>query len=84
MSGFGPRCVRLREDVSPFGCLRHSWSSLAVHRCNFAGDGEVGSPLLAQPELTEHAVGVLGRLLLVRGRHHDPRAGREFGRAPPL
>lgn len=65
-----------RMAVAKF--VPHMRNEFAVHRWDFAGDGEVGPWLLAQPELTEHAVGVLGRLLLVRGRHHDPGAGRNF------
>ena len=65
-----------RMAVAKF--VPHMRNEFAVHRWDFAGDGEVGHQLLAQPELTEHAVGVLGRLLLVRGRHHDPGAGRNF------
>ena len=65
-----------RMAVAKF--VPHMRNELAVHRWDFAGDGGLGHQLLAQPELTEHAVGVLGRLLLVRGSHHDPGAGRSF------
>lgn len=58
--------------------LPHMRNEFAVHRWDFAGDGEVGPDLLAQPDLTEHAVGVLGKLLLARGSQHDPGAGRDF------
>lgn len=34
--------------------------------------------LLAQPELTGHAVGVLGEILLRRGRQHDPAPDEDF------
>jgi len=56
----------------------HMRSEFAIHRWDFAGDGEIGPRLLAQPELTEHAVGVLGRLLLLRGSQHDPGTGHDF------
>lgn len=65
-----------RMAVAKF--LPHIRNEFAVHRWDVAGDDEVGRQLLAQPELTEHAVGVSGRLLLVRGRDHDPGAGRSF------
>lgn len=56
----------------------HMRNEFAIHSWDLAGEGDVGSRLLAQPELTEHAVGVLGRLLLVRGRRRDPGTGRDF------
>ena len=56
----------------------HMRSEFAIHRWDFAGEAEIGNRLLAQPELTEHAVGVLGRLLLLRGSQHDPGAGHDF------
>ncbi len=65
-----------RMAVAKF--LPHMRNEFVVHRWDFAGDDEVGCQLLAQPELTEHAVGVLGRLLLARGRHHDPDADGNF------
>lgn len=33
---------------------------------------KTGSQMLSQPDLTERAVEVLGRVLLVRGAAHDP------------
>ncbi|MGH9073160.1 MAG: hypothetical protein ACRDZQ_03425 [Acidimicrobiales bacterium] len=44
----------------------------------FAGDGDVGPHLLAQPELTEHAVSVLGWILLARSTERDPYPGEDF------
>jgi len=58
--------------------IPHMRNEFAIHRWDFAGDDEVARRLLAQPELTEHAVGVLGRILLVRGSQHDPGAGQDF------
>lgn len=56
----------------------HMRNEFAIHRWDFAGDGDIGPELLAQPDLTEHSVGVLGRLLLARGSEHDPAAGSDF------
>ncbi|HXL88022.1 MAG TPA: maleylpyruvate isomerase N-terminal domain-containing protein [Streptosporangiaceae bacterium] len=58
--------------------LPHLRNEFAIHRWDFAGDDEVGTELLSQPELTEHAVGVLGRILLLRGAAHDPCPGEDF------
>jgi hypothetical protein len=53
-------------------------NEFAIHRWDFAGDGELGPQLLAQPELTEHAVAVLGRLLVAAGARKDPQADQGF------
>ena len=58
--------------------LPHMRNEFAVHRWDFAGDGEIGPDLLAQPELTEHAVTVLGRLLVAAGAKKDPDPGTDF------
>ena len=47
--------------------VTHLRSELAVHRFDLVGDDETSFALLAQPELTDHAVAVLGRALLARG-----------------
>jgi hypothetical protein len=46
------------------------------------GDDEVSAALLSQTDLTEHSVEVLGRILLLAGRTHDPDPGADF--AVPL
>jgi hypothetical protein len=56
----------------------HLRSEFAIHRWDLVGDDETSSRLLAQPELTGHAVGVLGEILLRRGRQHDPAPGEDF------
>lgn len=56
----------------------HMRNEFAVHRWDFAGDGEIGPALLAQPELTEHAVTVLGRLLVTAGAKKDPSPDADF------
>jgi hypothetical protein len=53
-------------------------SEFAIHLWDVAGDDEVSAELLAQPELTAHAVTVLGRILVARGLRHDPGAGSDF------
>lgn len=47
--------------------ITHMRSELALHRWDLVGDDDVSMTLLAQPELTDHAVTVLGRALVVRG-----------------
>jgi hypothetical protein len=56
----------------------HMRNEFAVHRWDFAGEGDIGQALLAQPELTEHAVTVLGRLLVAAGAKNDPAPGTDF------
>lgn len=56
----------------------HMRNEFTVHRWDFAGDGEIGPALLAQPDLTEHAVTVLGRLLVAAGAQRDPDPGVDF------
>jgi hypothetical protein len=58
--------------------LPHMRNEFAIHRWDFAGDDETGTELLSQPELTEHAVDVLGRILLLRGAARDPFPGQDF------
>jgi hypothetical protein len=58
--------------------LPHLRNEFAIHRWDFAGDDEMSSRLLAQPELTGHAVGILGEILLCRGRQHDPAPDEDF------
>lgn len=49
-----------------------------MHRWDVVGEDETGVELLAQPDLTEHAVGVLGEILLRAGRRGDPRPDDDF------
>lgn len=56
----------------------HMRNEFTVHRWDFAGDDEIGRRLLAQPELTEHAVTVLGRMLMLRGAQRDPEPDQDF------
>jgi hypothetical protein len=58
--------------------LPHVRNEFAIHRWDFAGDDAAGSEMLSQPELTEHAVSVLGRILLRRGAAHDPSPDQDF------
>ena len=59
-----------RMAVAKF--VPHLRNEFALHRWDFAGDAGPGRELLAQPELTAHAVEVLGQILLRRGSAHDP------------
>ncbi len=47
--------------------VTHLRSEFALHRFDLVGDDETSITLLAQPELTDHAVAVLGRALVARG-----------------
>ncbi|HEX5114683.1 MAG TPA: maleylpyruvate isomerase N-terminal domain-containing protein [Pseudonocardiaceae bacterium] len=58
--------------------IPHMRNEFAIHRWDFAGDGETATDMLSQPELTEHAVGVLGEILVRRGRAHDPSPDEDF------
>jgi hypothetical protein len=56
----------------------HLRNEFAIHRWDIAGDDDTSTELLGQRELTEHAVSVLGEILLRRGRSHDPQPGADF------
>jgi hypothetical protein len=58
--------------------IPHMRNEFAIHRWDFVGDDDTSAELLAQPDLTEHAVGVLGEILLQRGREHDPAPDEDF------
>jgi hypothetical protein len=58
--------------------LPHMRNEFAIHRWDFVGDDDTSIELLSQPELTEHAVGVLGQILVRRGREHDPAPDEDF------
>jgi hypothetical protein len=65
-----------RMAVAKF--IPHLRNEHALHRWDIVGDDEVSTTLLGQAELTEHSVEVLGRILLVAGRAHDPDPDAEF------
>lgn len=56
----------------------HTRNEFAVHRWDFVGDDDTSTELLSQPDLTEHAVIVLGDMLTRRGREHDPAPDEDF------
>jgi Mycothiol maleylpyruvate isomerase N-terminal domain len=56
----------------------HLRNEHALHRWDMVGDDEASLDLLSQSDLTEHSVEVLGHLLLVAGRAHDPEPDTEF------
>jgi uncharacterized protein (TIGR03083 family) len=66
------------RTVAVKGFPTHMRSESAVHRWDLVGDDDTSWELLAQPELLAHAVGFIGRPLLVRGlgRAHAPFSGR--------
>jgi hypothetical protein len=57
--------------------VMHSRSEAAIHRWDVAGSDAVSDELLSQPELTDHAVGVLNAMPILnessqrRARHSD-------------
>ncbi len=55
--------------------VTHLRSELALHRFDLVGDDEESMVLLSQPELTAHAVSVLGPPLLARGSAAHPGLG---------
>jgi hypothetical protein len=56
----------------------HLRNEFAIHRWDVVGDDDTSIELLSQPDLTDHAVGVLGEILTRRGRQHDPRPDEDF------
>jgi Mycothiol maleylpyruvate isomerase N-terminal domain len=56
----------------------HMRNEHALHRWDVAGDDLISLELLAESELAEHSVGVLGAILLVAGRKHDPDPDSDF------
>ena len=56
--------------------LTHLRSEFAIHRFDLIGDDEITKELLAQPDLTNHAVTVLGKALLLRASNPESRAFR--------
>ena len=58
--------------------IPHLRNEHALHRWDIVGDDEVSSALLAQSDLTEHSVEVLGEILLKAGRRRDPHDDEEF------
>ena len=65
-----------RMAVAKF--IAHLRNEHALHRWDVVGDDEVSGKLLGQADLTEHSVEVLGRILLVAGRSHDPDPDTDF------
>jgi hypothetical protein len=56
----------------------HMRNEHALHRWDVAGDDSTSLALLAEPDLAEHSVGVLGAILLVAGREQDPDPDSDF------
>ncbi len=67
---------RAIDDVAKF--LPYMRNEFALHRWDFVGDDDVSTELLGQPELTEHAVSVFGRILLRRGADHNPAPDQDL------
>jgi hypothetical protein len=58
--------------------IPHLRNEHAIHRWDLVGDREEGSPMVGQSDLVEHSVEVLGRILLLAGRGHDPAPDADF------
>lgn len=56
----------------------HMRNEHALHRWDVAGDDSTSLALLAEPDLAEHSVSVLGAILLVAGRELDPDPDSDF------
>jgi hypothetical protein len=65
-----------RMSVAKF--IPHLRNEHALHRWDLAGDDEISYRLLAQTDLIEHSVEVLGSILLAAGRAHDPEPDADF------
>jgi len=58
--------------------IPHLRNEHTVHRWDMVGDDEVSLSLLAQADLTEHSVEVLGAILLRAGQARDPEPDAPF------
>jgi hypothetical protein len=58
--------------------IPHMRNEHALHRWDVAGDDPASLRLLADADLVEHSVGVLGEILLRAGRQHDPDPDTDF------
>jgi hypothetical protein len=58
--------------------IPHMRNEHALHRWDVVGDDSASRTLLAGSDLVEHSVGVLGAILLVAGRKHDPDPDSDF------
>jgi uncharacterized protein (TIGR03083 family) len=56
----------------------HLRNEFAIHRWDVVGDDDTSMELLSQPDLTEHAVGILGEILTRRGHQNDPEPDQDF------
>ena len=56
----------------------HSRSECAIHRWDMVGDDETSWQLLSQPEITQHAINVLGPMLVSRGCGAGPAPAGGF------
>ncbi len=60
--------------------VMHSRSEAAIHRWDVAGSDGISDELLSQPELTEHAVGVLNAMPILN--ESSQRRARHMGATP--
>lgn len=58
--------------------IPHMRNEHALHRWDIAGDDSTSLSLLADSDLVEHSVGVLGAILLRAGREQDPDPDSDF------
>jgi Mycothiol maleylpyruvate isomerase N-terminal domain len=58
--------------------IPHLRNEHALHRWDVVGDDDTSMELLNQSDLSQHSVEVLGQILLVAGRKHDPEPDADF------
>lgn len=58
--------------------IPHLRNEHTLHRWDVAGDDETSRRLLGQDDLLDHSVAELGRILLAKGREHDPAPDDDF------
>jgi uncharacterized protein (TIGR03083 family) len=66
------------RDMAVAKFIPHMRNEHALHRWDVAGDDRSSLDLLAQSDLVQHSVGVLGAILLRAGRQHDPDPETDF------
>lgn len=58
--------------------VTHMRQEFAIHRWDVVGDDDLGSEILARPQLVDHSVRLLGDSLLKNGLQRDPVPGAPF------
>jgi Mycothiol maleylpyruvate isomerase N-terminal domain len=66
------------RDMAVAKFIPHMRNEHSLHRWDVVGDDGTSLDLLAQSDLVDHSVGVLGAILLRAGRQHDPDPDTDF------